>query len=181
MKKQRKEKMLSGDVYKLIEPGPVVLVATMQDSRPNSMTMSWHMMMEFEPPLIGCVISDNNYSFTALKKTKECTINIPSVLLIDQVVGVGNTTGAKVDKFKKFALTPEPSALIDCPGIAECFARLECRVVDTKLVALYNMFILEVVAAYKTPSKRRQRMIHHKGNGLFVVDGKLIKCASDKK
>lgn len=50
-------------VYSLIEPGPVVMVTTAGDGKPNIMTMSWHMMLEFEPPLAGCVISENNYSF----------------------------------------------------------------------------------------------------------------------
>ena len=39
-----------GEVYRLIEPGPVVLVSTMSGGRANIMTMSWHMMVDFEPP-----------------------------------------------------------------------------------------------------------------------------------
>ena len=41
-------------VYQLIEPGPVVLLTTARRGRPNVMTMSWHMMVEFVPPLIAC-------------------------------------------------------------------------------------------------------------------------------
>jgi flavin reductase (DIM6/NTAB) family NADH-FMN oxidoreductase RutF len=41
----------------LLEPGPVVMVTTVRKGRPNIMTMSWHTMIEFEPPLVGCVIS----------------------------------------------------------------------------------------------------------------------------
>ena len=37
-------------VYQLLEPGPVVLLATASGGRANVMTMSWHMMVEFEPP-----------------------------------------------------------------------------------------------------------------------------------
>lgn len=36
-------------VYRLLEPGPVVLLTTAQDGRANVMAMSWHMMMEFQP------------------------------------------------------------------------------------------------------------------------------------
>ncbi|HMN66069.1 MAG TPA: flavin reductase, partial [Burkholderiaceae bacterium] len=59
-------------VYQLLEPGPVVLLTTARKGRPNVMTLSWHTMMEFEPPLVGCVVSDRNYSFAALKATREC-------------------------------------------------------------------------------------------------------------
>ena len=38
-------------VYQLLEPGPVVLLTTARRGHANLMTMSWHMMVEFEPPL----------------------------------------------------------------------------------------------------------------------------------
>ncbi len=40
-----------------LEPGPVVLVTTPGAGRPNIMTTYRHTMMNFEPPLAGCVIS----------------------------------------------------------------------------------------------------------------------------
>ena len=43
-------------VYQLLEPGPVVLLTTADKGRANVMTMSWHMMVEFEPPLVACVV-----------------------------------------------------------------------------------------------------------------------------
>jgi hypothetical protein len=69
-----------GQVYGLLEPGPVVLVTTARAGRPNIMTLSWHTMMEFEPPIVGCVISIQNYSFEILKATGECVINLPTCL-----------------------------------------------------------------------------------------------------
>ena len=86
-------------VYGLLEPGPVVMVTTANKGRTNIMTMSWHTMMEFEPPLVGCVISGRNYSFDALRASKECVLNIPAVELAQQVVGIGNCSGSKVDNF----------------------------------------------------------------------------------
>ena len=58
-------------VYQLLEPGPVVLLTTAYKGRANVMTMSWHMMIEFEPPLVACVVSNANHSFAALRTTKE--------------------------------------------------------------------------------------------------------------
>ena len=57
------------------------------------MTMSWHTMMEFTPPLVGCVISNRNFTFDLLKTTRNCVINIPTVELAEKVVGCGNTSG----------------------------------------------------------------------------------------
>ena len=107
-------------VYGLLEPGPVVLVTTAHKGRANIMTMSWHTMMEFEPPIVGCVISNRDYTFSILKQTKECVINIPTVELAAKVVGCGNTSGRDVDKFKVFQLTPAAASLVKAPLIDEC-------------------------------------------------------------
>src|SRR5512145_2756501 len=92
-------------VYQYIEPGPVVLLTTAGKGRANVMTMSWHMMVEFEPPLIACVVSNANMSFAALRETRECVIAIPTLKLAEKVVEIGNCSGRKVDKFKAFGLT----------------------------------------------------------------------------
>jgi flavin reductase (DIM6/NTAB) family NADH-FMN oxidoreductase RutF len=88
-------------VYGLLEPGPVVLVTTAGSAYPNIMTLSWHTMIEFDPPLVGCVISNRNHSFGLLNTTNECVINIPTVEIAEKVVGCGNSSGATIDKFKK--------------------------------------------------------------------------------
>jgi flavin reductase (DIM6/NTAB) family NADH-FMN oxidoreductase RutF len=167
-------------VYRLLEPGPVVLLATMRKGRANVMPMSWHMMVEFEPPLVACVVSDRNYSFQALKTTKECTINIPTVALAKKVVGCGNCSGRTVDKFAAFGLTPRKASRVAPPLIDECYAALECRVVDTRLVNRYGIFLLEVLRAWHDPSVKRPRTIHHRGFGTFMVAGREIRLASGK-
>lgn len=161
-------------VFHWIEPGPVVLVTTANKGRANIMTMSWHMMMEFEPPLIGCIVAPLDYSFTALKTTRECVIGIPTVDLASKVVEIGNCSGKEVDKFKTFGLTPIPGEKVKAPLIAECVANLECRVVNTSLAAKYSLFVLEAVKAWADPKRKERRTIHHNGDGTFVVDGRTI-------
>ena len=70
------------------------------------MTMGWHMIMEFEPSLVGCYIWTENHSFEMVRKSKECVINIPTADIAAKVVGIGNTTGSKIDKFKKIRAHP---------------------------------------------------------------------------
>jgi len=168
-------------VYRLLEPGPVVLVTTAVKGRANIMAMSWHTMLEFEPPLVGCVISNRNYSFDILSKNKECVINIPTVELAKQVVGCGNCSGKKTDKFIKFGLTPITASYVRAPLIDECYANLECKVADARDVAKYNFFILEVVKAWIDPGQKHPRTIHHRGMGVFAVDGETIKLPSKMK
>lgn len=168
-------------VYQLLEPGPVVMVTTQYKEKMNVMTMSWHMMMNFEPPIVGCVISNQNFTFDVIKRSKECVISIPTVELAKKVVAVGNVSGRNVEKFEEFQLAHEPGSCVNAPLIGDCYANLECRVIDAKMAAKYNMFILEVVAAWINRSIKRPQMIHHIGNGVFVADGKKFKIASNKK
>jgi flavin reductase (DIM6/NTAB) family NADH-FMN oxidoreductase RutF len=168
-------------VYRLLEPGPVVMVTTSQKGRANIMTMSWLTMMDFEPPLVGCVMSDLNFSFAALKATKQCVLNIPTVELARQMIGCGNTSGRRTDKFEKFRLTAAPAARVAPPLIAECYANFECKVIDARLAAKYNFFILEVVKAWIDRARKDPRTLHHRGRGVFTVDGRTIKLPSRMK
>lgn len=173
-----KKSLPLSEVYRVLEPGPVVMITTAYQGRANIMTLSWHTMMEFTPPLVGCVLSGRNHSFDALVKTRQCVINVPEAGLAKQVVGVGNCHGGKIDKFRKFKFTPEEASDVQPPLIAECYANLECRVHDARLVNKYNFFVLEVVQAWIDPKVRVPRTLHHRGRGVFEVTGEIIKLRS---
>jgi len=166
------------NVYQLLEPGPVVLLTTTRKGHANIMAMSWHMMVDFEPPLVACVVSNADHSFAALRATKECVIAIPAQELAKIVVGIGNCSGRDVDKFKRFGLTQVPAKCVAPPLVAECFANLECKVVDTHLVNKFNLFVLEVLKAWRSPVQKNPKTIHHRGYGRFAVDGEMIKLKS---
>ena len=166
------------EVYRLLEPGPVVLLSTAHKGRANVMPQSWHMMLEFEPPMVACVVSNRNFSFNMLRAAKECVINIPTVELAARVVACGNSSGGSVDKFKTYRLTPAAASLVKAPLVAECYANLECRVVDARMAAKYCFFVLQVVKAWIDPARKRPRTIHHLGYGAFMVAGRTIKLPS---
>lgn len=169
-------------VYGLLEPGPVVLVTTLGTrGRPNAMTQSWHLPLEFEPPLVGMVVSDQSFSHAALVDTRECVLNIPTVDLKEAVVGCGNTSGRRTDKFERFGLTAGEARLVRPPLVRECYANLECRVIDTTLERKYAFWVVEVVFAWIDPSVRNPRTLHHRGNGRFMVAGRSIQTNSNAR
>ena len=165
-------------VYQLLEPGPVVLLTTARRGRANVMAMSWHMMVDFEPPLVACIVSNSNHSFAALMATKECVIAIPARKLARKVVAIGNCSGRDTNKFEKFRLTPAPAERVAPPLVKECFANLECKVVNLSLVDTYNLFVLEVRKAWIDPAQKQPKTIHHLGFGSFAVDGDIINLKS---
>lgn len=177
----KKKSLPLAQVYRLLEPGPVVMVTTGHEGGENVMTMSWYTMMDFEPPIVGCVISNRDYTFDILRTTKECVLNIPTAELAKKVVGVGNTSGRTVDKFKKFGLTRLPVSRVKAPLIAECYANLECKVVDASMAVKYNFFVLEVLKAWIDPAVKDPKTMHHRGKGFFMIAGKTVKLPSKMK
>ena len=159
------------DVRRFLEPGPIVLVSSAWKGRQNIMTMGWHMIMEFQPSLIGCYIWTENFSHEMVRRSKQCVINIPTVDLAATVVGIGNSSGRHIDKFATFGLTPQPASEIKAPLIAECYANFECRLVDSSLIKRYSLFVLEVVKAHVARTPRYPRTIHYRGDGVFMISG----------
>ena len=162
-------------VHALLESGPVVLVATSHKGGANVMALSWLTMIDFDPPLIGLVMSDQNRSFAALQAARECTINIPTVEMARKVVACGRTSGARIDKFRRFGLTPLPAARVKAPLIQECAVNLECQVVDARMVPEYDLFILEVVKAWRHRPLKNLKTIHHLGGDRFMVAGRILR------
>ena len=83
-------------------------------------------------------------------------------------------------------LEPGPVVLVTTSrkgraNIMECYANLECKVVDTRMVAKHNFFILEVFKAWIDPSRKAPRTIHHLGRGAFMVAGRTITLPSKMK
>ncbi len=174
MKIYKKHNFPASDIRRFLEPGPVVLVSSAWKGKRNIMTMGWHMIMEFTPSLVGCLISSGNHSYHLVNKARECVINIPTVELARQVAGIGNCSGARVDKFEKFKLTALKAEKVKAPLIAECYANLECKLADDQLLDKYNFFIFEVVKAHAAIVPKYPKTIHYRGDGMFMVAGRSL-------
>jgi len=161
-------------VRRFLEPGPIVLVSSRRGERTNIMTLGWHTVLEFSPSLIGLMISAGNHSFEMIRSSRECVVNLPTTALTDTVVRIGNTSGAQIDKFAEFGLTPLPAAEVGAPLIGECHANFECRLHEDALVDRYNFFILEVVKAHVAPRPKHPETLHYTGDGVFLVSGRVI-------
>lgn len=156
-------------VRRFIEPGPIVLISSAYKGETNIMTCGWHMMMGYD--LIGAYIWSANYSQKLISKSKECAINIPTVNIAPTVVRIGNCSGRDMDKFEKFKLTKEEGREVSAPLIKECYANIECRLIDTSLVKEYELFVFQVVAARAATSPKFPKTIHYRGDGDFMISG----------
>jgi flavin reductase (DIM6/NTAB) family NADH-FMN oxidoreductase RutF len=171
MTKYRKADFPVHDVRRFLEPGPIVLVSSAHKEQTNIMTMGWHMVMEFSPALVGCLISGANHSHELIRHSRQCVINIPTVDIAETVVKIGNTSGRDIDKFEEFGLTPRPGTHVRAPLIEECYANFECTLADAGWVNKYNVFVFEVVKAHVATSPKVPKTIHYRGDGEFMISG----------
>ncbi len=164
-------KLKLSKAFTLMESGPVVLVTTNDGQKDNIMTISWTMVLDFTP-VFAITTGEWNHSFAALRKKKECVIAIPTVDMLDKVVGIGTCSGKDTDKFSKFKLTPVRGKIVRSPLVKECLANIECKVID--IVKRHNIVVLEGVAAHIDTAHKEKRTVHAVGDGTFIVDGRKI-------
>ena len=165
------EKMDLHTAFTLLEPGPVVLVTTHDGHKSNIMTISWTMVMDFTPSF-ALTTGPWNYSYTALTQTRECVIAIPTIDLLDQIVGIGTCSGGTTDKFTAFDLTPLQAEHVNAPLIKECLANIECRI--TEIIENQHIVVLEGLAAWFDEQRKETRTLHAVGDGTFIVDGQKL-------
>jgi flavin reductase (DIM6/NTAB) family NADH-FMN oxidoreductase RutF len=153
----------------LLEPGPVLLLCTQwQDSR-AIMTLGWHMMLGYD--LVGTYLWDANHSHRIARRSRECTLNVPTFDLLDTVVGIGNCSSRDEDKFARFGLTATGSREVGAPGIAECHATFECRLHEARITREYPLFVWRIVRAQVARRPKTPRTVHYRGEGRFMVSG----------
>ncbi|MDR2211858.1 MAG: flavin reductase family protein [Spirochaetaceae bacterium] len=154
--------------FTFLEPGPVILVTTAWGEKRNIMTLSWTMVLDFTPRF-AFMTGPWNYSYRALVKTKECVVAIPTVDMSKTVVSIGACSGAALNKFEKFHLTPQEAKFVGAPLIKECYANIECRVADH--IKPHGIFVLDAEAAWIDEKRREKRLFHATGDGRFTADG----------
>ena len=172
MRRYKKKDFPVHNVRRFLEPGPIVLVSSAHKNQANIMTMGWHMVMEFSPALVGCLISGANHSHDLIRNSRQCVINIPTVDIAETVVKIGNTSGRDIDKFAEFGLTAKSGTHVRAPLIEECYANFECILADAAWVNKYNVFVFEVVKAHVATSPKVPKTIHYRGDGEFMISGK---------
>ncbi|KAJ5584313.1 uncharacterized protein N7459_004113 [Penicillium hispanicum] len=165
--------------YRLIEPGPVLLVSTgsLAQSTHNVMTIGFHMMMQHSAPcLIGITLGPWDASFDTLREQRECVLAVPSVEIAEQVVDIGNcsSSDSEVNKWERFGLEALPASRVQAPlvGGPHVIANIECVVEDTTMVDKYSMWVLRAVRSWINP--RGGKMFHHRGQGIMVTEGDVL-------
>lgn len=134
------------------------------------------MVQHSSPTLVGVCIGPWDHSFAALQQTKTCVLAVPDASIVEKVVDIGNCSGESVDKWRGFGFEAVggrgAAPLVGGQGI---IANVECVVEDESLVQRFNLWVLRVVGVWvRGGDGGLGRMVHHRGDGRFVVDGEEL-------
>lgn len=165
--------------YRLLEPGPVVLVTAQYRGKKNVMTAAWVTPISTDPPEVALAVFPGRYTHDLIVKGGELALNIPARPLVEKVHRAGSISGEAADKFLTVGLTPYEGKKVAAPLIAECIAHLECGVLQTLRTGDHTLFIAEVVWAsaeesafdgeYWTLADESVTPLNHFGKNLYGI------------
>lgn len=176
-----KVKLENLNALRLLNPGPLVLITSKYQGKSNIVTVAWTSPVSHEPPLVSISISTKRHSHILIGNSKEFTINLPSFDLLDKVILCGSLSGKNVDKFKEANLTEVSGKKISSPSIKECFAFIECKVIDSFLCGDHYLFIGEIVHSEIEKNfynehidLEKVKFINHLGGPYFTHPEKVV-------
>lgn len=154
-----------------IEEGPVVLIATRHRGVDNVMCLSWLMPLGFARGDCDVAVMTGpwNRSFDAIRGSRVCTINVPTVSLMEKAIRAGSTSVTDGDKFATIGLEKGEARKIDCPTIAGCASYAAVKLV--KYIEEFSILILRPVEAGIDAKVHREPKFHAVGDGTFFIDG----------
>jgi flavin reductase (DIM6/NTAB) family NADH-FMN oxidoreductase RutF len=175
----RKDLVDPKNAYRLLNPGPVVLVSGGDGERDGLFALTWNMPVRKSPGTVALLSGKRHHTYGFIDRTGELGISVPDISLVDAVYGCGTTTGNKgVDKWSRFGITRQAPERIRAPLVEEAVATLECRVEQVVDLGPSALIVAEILVARAAPEHfvdgawrfdRGLQLIHHMGGDAFGV------------
>lgn len=127
-------------------PWTQTILGTHLDGKANFMALDWLTRVNFKPPMLGICVNKQHASHRAILTTKEYSVNIPTVDMVEVTDYTGLVSGKRVDKSKLFEVFY--GELKAAPMIIKCPITMECRVVEVVSLPTNSFFIGEIVGIF---------------------------------
>jgi len=174
---------LSPAVYRLLNPGSVLMVTVGDGERDNIFAVTWNMPVRKDPPMAAILSGRRHHSYDFIRRTGEFALNVPGDSLARAVYRVGTESGANVaDKFRSAGLHRKKSRIIHTPLVGQSLAALECRVCQVVDLGASSLLIANILAAWSDPEffdgenwrfDRGPGLLHHLGDNAFCVSREI--------
>ena len=158
----------------ILLPRPVVVATCVDDKgQPNGITLGWCTPVSHKPLVVAIAISPKRYSHDLIANAGEFVVNFPGIELAEEVNWMGRKSGKKHNKFTVTGLTLSPAKEVNAPVINECYAHLECKVINQVVSGDHTTFFGEVIHA--EVAKNTLSTVKQGGPPRFYFDPQKIK------
>ncbi|HRW93464.1 MAG TPA: flavin reductase family protein [Thermotogota bacterium] len=130
-------------------PMPVVIIGTQTDGKVDFMTAAWAIQLEYNPPMVGVVLSKNHKTSENIRGHGWFSLNIPTREQVKETDYVGIVSGREKNKAAVFPVFYGERK--DVPMIENCGLSMECRLVQTVEISGDPFFIGKIEGMYSAP------------------------------
>lgn len=129
-----------------ILPEPMTIVGSHLDGKPNFMALAWVTRLNYKPCLMGIAVNKGHATHKAISESRQFSINLPSVDMVEITDYVGLASGKRTDKSQLFDI--HYGALDKAPLIKDCPLSLEMELEQTVDLATNTLFVGKLKAAW---------------------------------
>ncbi|MBW1917417.1 MAG: flavin reductase family protein [Deltaproteobacteria bacterium] len=129
-----------------IMPLPVAFISTLSAEGVRNIAPYSCVMPVLRPLDLVCVASAHRRdTLNNIRTTRQFVLNFPGLELADKVIPTARYSPPEVDEFEVAGLSVKPSVQIKPPGIAGCYAWMECQLYKAYAEPQYVLITGKVV------------------------------------
>jgi flavin reductase (DIM6/NTAB) family NADH-FMN oxidoreductase RutF len=132
--------------YRVMAPRTTIIITTINlEGQINAAPFSFTMPVSVNPPLLAVATVPTHHTYHNLQETGEFVVNLPGEEILEELWITGESFPEGVNELEKANLTAVGSLVVKAPGIKECVARLECKVVHDQECGDHHLVVGQVV------------------------------------
>ncbi|MCX5700306.1 MAG: flavin reductase family protein [Candidatus Omnitrophica bacterium] len=130
--------------YFFYYPQLLVVIGLKHKGKVNFMPVAWSTALSYAPFIYGVAIGNDRHSHKMISRSKSFTVNFVSYSHVHLVRSLGRSTGAEIDKVKKFRIKYSNAQKVDSPILNLSYCTFECIKTGKYMFGDHTFFIGKV-------------------------------------
>ncbi|MBS3968611.1 MAG: flavin reductase family protein [Clostridia bacterium] len=150
MKKNIDQGDLAQSVFLLQPSRPILCTTINTDGSLHVAPFSWINPVSHKPPRVAMALLNKpkkQNSLVNIERTGEFVVNVPSLELAEKLVECSYLIKEGENKFRRAGFNVLPSVKVSPPGIQECKAHLECKVINSLDAGDHILLVADILQA----------------------------------
>jgi flavin reductase (DIM6/NTAB) family NADH-FMN oxidoreductase RutF len=132
-------------------PRVAAIITAKAGNQAGAMTATWHMPLSYNPPVYTVAIAPKRFTYNLIAASHEFGVNFMPAEQANLIAAVGGSSGADIDKFRKFPMGTDKSIKTGAPILRASYASYECKLIDDRAYGDHRLLIGEIVAVHWLP------------------------------